>query len=143
MSYIWFWLIVFIVLLVCEIATSSLISIWFCGGALFSILTNITGFSFLVQLIVFVFGSSLLLVLTRPFAKKILKREPLKTNVSTLIGKKAVVTKQINNNLSSGEITINGQVWSAKNIVENEIIEECSNVIIEDIRGVKAVVKSI
>lgn len=142
MNYLWFWLITFVVLLVCEIATSALISIWFCGGALAAVLANLIGFSFPVQMVVFVVFSFILLGLTRPFVKKVIRKEPLKTNVSTIIGKTAVVTKQINNNQSIGEISINGQLWSARNISE-EIIEPETNVIIEEIQGVKAVVKTI
>ncbi len=87
MNYMWFWLVFFVILLICELITSSLISIWFCGGALAALLTEILGLNFLVQLTVFIAVSSVLLFLTRPIAKKVLKKEPLKTNVSTLIGK--------------------------------------------------------
>ncbi len=142
MNYLWFWLITFVVLLVCEIATAALISIWFCGGALAAVLANLMGASFPVQMVVFVVFSFILIGLTRPFVKKVIRKEPLKTNVSTIIGKKAVVTKQINNNQSIGEISINGQLWSARNISE-EIIEPETNVIVEEIQGVKAVVKTI
>ena len=142
MNYMWFWLVSFVVLLVCELMTSSLISVWFCGGAIAALLTEAAGFDFIAQLAVFVVVSFILLVLTRPFAKKVLKKEPLKTNVSTLIGKTAVVTKRINNSTSEGEISVNGQIWSAKTI-DNKTIEPSENVIIEEIQGVKAVVKSI
>ncbi|MCI8806280.1 MAG: NfeD family protein [Clostridiales bacterium] len=142
MNYMWFWLVFFVILLICELITSSLISIWFCGGALAALLTEILGLNFLVQLTVFIAVSSVLLFLTRPIAKKVLKKEPLKTNVSTLIGKKAVVTKQINNSKAEGEIIVDGQFWSAK-ASEDKTIEPSSNVIIEEIQGVKAVVKSI
>lgn len=132
----------FIVLLICELITSSLISIWFCGGALIALFTEILGLNFSVQLTVFIVVSSVLLFLTRPIAKKVLRKEPLKTNVSTLIGKKAVVTKEINNSKAEGEIIVDGQLWSAK-ASEDKTIEPSSNVIIEEIQGVKAVVKSI
>lgn len=142
MNYMWFWLVFFVILLICELITSSLISIWFCGGALAALLAEILGLNFLVQLTVFIAVSSVLLFLTRPIAKKVLKKEQLKTNVSTLIGKKAVVTKQINNSKAEGEIIVDGQFWSAK-ASEDKTIEPSSNVIIEEIQGVKAVVKSI
>jgi len=138
----WFWLISFVVLLVCELITSSLISIWFCGGALFALLAEILGFGFLVQLSIFIAVSSILLFFTGPIARKVLKREPLKTNVSTLIGKRAVVTKRINNGKAEGEIIVDGQFWSAKSS-EDKTIEPSSDVIIEEIQGVKAVVKTI
>ena len=80
------------------------------------------------------------MIITRPLAKKILKKDTLKTNVSSLIGKKAVVTKEIDNTECIGEINVNGQIWSARSF-DDEIIKESSNVVIEDIQGVKAIVK--
>lgn len=142
MSSMWFWVIVFIVLLICELASPALISIWFCGGAVAALISNIAGLGFSFQFLIFLFASLVLLVLTRPFAKKIFKKDPLKTNVSALIGKKAVVTKEIDNDRASGEIIVNGQLWSAK-AMEDVKIKPSSKVVIEEIQGVKAIVKSI
>ncbi len=142
MDYMWFWLIVFVVLLVCELATTALISVWFCGGALFALFADLLGIPFIVQIAVFVAVSIILLVLTRPFVKKISKKEVLKTNVDNLIGKKAMVTRKIDNSQFSGEVNINGQIWSAIS-VDDEIIEPLQTVVVEKIQGVKAVVKSV
>lgn len=142
MDYMWFWLIVFVVLLVCELATTALISVWFCGGALFALFADLLGIPFVVQIAVFVAVSIILLVLTRPFVKKISKKEVLKTNVDNLIGKKAMVTRKIDNSQFSGEVNINGQIWSAIS-VDDEIIEPLQTVVVEKIQGVKAVVKSV
>ena len=139
-NYLIFWLITFIVLLVCELVSSALVSIWFCGGALVAIVANLLSAPFLIQLIIFIVVSAVLLIITRPLAKKILKKDTLKTNVSSLIGKKAVVTKEIDNTECIGEINVNGQIWSARSF-DDEIIKESSNVVIEDIQGVKAIVK--
>ena len=139
-NYLIFWLITFIVLLVCELVSSALVSIWFCGGALVAIVANLLSAPFLIQLIIFIVVSAVLLIITRPLAKKILKKDTLKTNVSSLIGKKAVVTKEIDNSECIGEINVNGQIWSARSF-DDEIIKESSNVVIEDIQGVKAIVK--
>lgn len=139
-NYLIFWLITFIVLIVCELVSSALVSVWFCGGALVAIVANLLSAPFLVQLIIFIVVSAVLLIITRPLAKKILKKDTLKTNVSSLIGKKAVVTKEIDNTECIGEINVNGQIWSARSF-DDEIIKESSNVVIEDIQGVKAIVK--
>lgn len=139
-NYLIFWLITFIVLLVCELVSSALVSVWFCGGALVAIVANLLSAPFLIQLIIFIIVSAVLLIITRPLAKKILKKDTLKTNVSSIIGKKAVVTKEIDNTECIGEINVNGQIWSARSS-DDEIIKESSNVVIEDIQGVKAIVK--
>ena len=82
-----FWLIVFVVLLVIEIATMGLTTIWFAGGALVSFLAAYIGFGVVVQVALFLIVSSLLLVLTRPIAVKFFNQERQKTNVESLIGR--------------------------------------------------------
>lgn len=134
------WLIVFVVMLVGELATTALVSVWFCGGALFALVGNMLGLSVTAQLFIFVFSSLVLFILTRPFSKKIFKKDKLKTNVDSIIGKRAVVTEKINNEECSGAIIIEGKVWTARS-AEDRIIEPKESVTIQEIQGVKAIVK--
>ena len=62
------------------------------------------------------------------------------TNANAIIGKKALVIKQINSIKGTGQIKVNGEVWSAKSSDDN-IIEEGEYVTILNINGVKAVVE--
>ena len=61
-----YWLAIFIVLLIIEIATMGLTTIWFAGGALIAFCAGLVGFGLGVQIGVFVIVSILLLILTRP-----------------------------------------------------------------------------
>ena len=65
-----FWLILFVVLVVIEIATLGLTTIWFAGGSIVAFILAIVGFSLPVQIVAFLVSSNLLLVLTRPIAIK-------------------------------------------------------------------------
>ena len=65
-----YWLIIFVIALIVEIATMGLTSIWFAGGALIAWVFAKIGFGTTVQIVVFVIASLLLLVLTRPIAVK-------------------------------------------------------------------------
>ena len=69
MTYLWIALMV--VLLVTEAATMQFVSIWFAGGALVTAIATMCGANELWQISIFVVGSGILLVLTRPFAKRI------------------------------------------------------------------------
>ena len=60
-----YWLAIFIVLLIIEIMTMGLTTIWFAGGALLAFLAGIAGFGTGVQIGVFIVVSVLLLILTR------------------------------------------------------------------------------
>lgn len=81
------WLIITVILIVVEIITLGLTSIWFAGGAFVAGLISLTGAHWLVQLLVFAVVSTLLFVFTRPFAAKHLMKNVEKTNVDSLIGK--------------------------------------------------------
>ena len=117
-----FWLIVFVVLLVIEIATMGLTTIWFAGGALVSFLAAYIGFGVVTQVILFLIVSILLLVLTRPIAVKFFNQEREKTNVESLIGQKAVVKETVDTLQATGRVEVNGMEWSAKT-EEAEVIE--------------------
>ena len=135
-----FWLIVFVVLLVIEIATMGLTTIWFAGGALVSFLAAYIGFGVVVQVALFLIVSILLLVLTSPIAVKFFNQERQKTNVESLIGQKAVVKEAIDTIQATGRVEVNGMEWSAKTDA-TEIIEADTIVIIKGIQGVKLIVE--
>ena len=135
-----FWLIVFVVLLVVEIATMGLTTIWFAGGALVSFLAAYMGLGVIGQVILFLVVSILLLVLTRPIAIKFFNQERQKTNADRLIGQKAVVKETIDTLQATGRVEVNGMEWSAKTEAV-EVIEVNTIVNIKGIQGVKLIVE--
>lgn len=136
-----FWLIMFVVLLVIEILTMGLTTVWFAGGALVAFVLAYIGFGLPVQIIVFLLISIGLLVLTRPIAMKFFNQERQKTNAESLIGQKAVVIEKIDTLHGTGRAEVNGMEWSAKTDDADMIIEAEEVVIIEGIQGVKLIVK--
>lgn len=136
-----FWLILFVVLLIIEILTLGLTTIWFAGGALVAFILAFVGFDLPVQIIVFLLVSILLLVLTRPVAIKFFNKERQKTNAESLIGQKAVVIEKIDTIHGIGRAEVNGMEWSAKTDEAGQIIEAGEIVVIEGIQGVKLIVK--
>ena len=136
-----FWLILFVVLLVVEIATMGLTTIWFAAGALVAYLSGFIGFSLPVQIIVFLLVSIVLLVLTRPIAVKFFNQERQKTNAESLIGQQAVVLERIDSIHGTGRAEVNGMEWAAKTDDANVIIEAGEVVVIEGIQGVKLIVE--
>ena len=136
-----FWLILFVVLLVIEIFTMGLTTIWFAGGAIIAFVLAYAGFGLPVQIIVFLLVSIGLLVLTRPIAMKFFNQERQKTNAESLIGQKAVVLERIDTLHGIGRAEVNGMEWSAKTDEADVIIEAGEVVVIEGIQGVKLIVK--
>lgn len=136
-----FWLILFVILLIIEIFTMGLTTVWFAGGALVAFVLAYAGFDLPVQIIVFLLVSILLLVLTRPIAIKFFNKERQKTNADSLIGQKAVVLETIDTIHGTGRVEVNGMEWSAKVDEATCIIETGEIVVIEGIQGVKLIVK--
>ena len=136
-----FWLILFVVLLVIEIFTMGLTTVWFAGGALVAFVLAFAGLGLPVQIIVFLLVSILLLVLTRPIAIQFFNKERQKTNADRLIGQKAVVLETIDTLHSTGRVEINGMEWSAKAEDTAAVIEAGTVVSVEGIQGVKLIVK--
>ncbi len=136
-----FWLLMLVVLLVIEFLTLSLTTVWFAGGALVTAIAAELGAPFIVQVVVFLAGSLTVLFLLRPSAVRLYNGKRQKTNVSALIGQEAKVTETVNNKENTGVATINGQEWTARTKDSSVILEEGTWAIIEEISGVKLILK--
>lgn len=136
------WLIICGICLVIEIITTSFLGFWFAVGALIALLVSLVTDNIVVQTVVFVISSSILTFSTKPLLKKILNNnEKIETNAYSIIGKKALVTQEINSASGTGQIKVGTEIWSAKNS-DDEIIPKDSEVEIISIDGVKAIVSS-
>lgn len=135
------WLIALIIFIVIEAVTVTLVSVWFAGGSLVGMLAAALHAPLWLQVVLFLVVSLVLLFYTRPFAMKHFNKDREKTNVSGIIGKQGIVTNEINNLHGEGQVTVGGQEWSARNIVDGEVIPEGSIVTVEEIKGVKLMVR--
>lgn len=136
-----YWLIAFVIFVGIEIATMALTTIWFAGGAFTAFLLALLGVSVEVQLVVFVIVSFLLLFLTRPFAKKYINKNVIKTNADSLIGKQARITAAVDNQKGTGTAVVNGQEWTARAFHDTDLIAAGTMVEIKRIDGVKLMVE--
>ncbi|HIW22169.1 MAG TPA: NfeD family protein [Candidatus Dorea intestinavium] len=137
----YYWIILFLVLLVIEALTMGLTTIWFAGGALVAFLVSLLGGSFALQITAFLLVSILLLVLTRPLAKKHFNQFITPTNAQSLIGKYGLVIEEIDTLKNQGRVEVKGQEWAARTKEEQRIIEKGKTVEILEIKGVHLVVK--
>ena len=134
------WLIISGVCFIAEIATVGFLIFWFGIGALFAMIVSFFTTNIIIQTTVFLITSTIFILATKPLVKKFVDVKKTNTNVFSIIGKKALVIKDIDPIHSSGQIKLNGEVWSAE--TENdEIIKEGSEVEVLKINGVKAIVK--
>ena len=136
----WFiWLAAFVILVGIEIVSMALTTIWFAGGALVAFFLALAGMGAYVQLAAFFIVSCVLLFFTRPLALKYINKNTIKTNVEGLIGKKARVTSDIDNDMAAGAAVVSGQEWTARS-ADGTPIAAGTMVVIKDVNGVKLIV---
>jgi len=134
---IWLWLIIVIFLSFLEVSTVSLVCIWFIASAIVSLVLSIIGIDFYICFSVFVLLGIILMVTTRKTLLKVLKVKKESTNLDRIIGKKGIVTIDINKD-TLGEVKVDGKLWSA---YSNENLEKGTLVKILEIDSVKLHVK--
>lgn len=136
-----FWLIAAGIFFIIEMATIGFLVFWLGIGALLAMVTSFITDNIFIQALVFVITSTLLLIFTRPLVNKFIKiPKEIKTNAYSIIGKKGIVISKINNIEGTGQIKMDGEIWSAKSATDGDIPENTEVEIVE-IDGVKAVVK--
>ena len=135
------WLILLACFLVVEAITVGLTTIWFAGGALVAAIASGLGAGILIQWVLFLIVSLALLIFTRPMAVRYMNKGVPKTNVNSLIGERAVVIQKINNLEQTGQVRINDIEWMARTSSDEVTIPEHAIVTIEDVPGVKLIVK--
>ena len=136
-----FWLVLFVLLLIVEIMTMGLTTIWFAGGALVAFLINFLEVDVWIQVVVFLSVSILLLVLTRPIAMKFFNQDRQKTNADSVVGQKALVIEAFDAARGIGRVEVNGMEWLAKAQHPENSLKVGDCVLIEGIQGVKLIVK--
>lgn len=136
-----FWLAVLVIMLVIEIISLGLTSIWFAGGALVAFIFAMFHAPFIAQVIIFLIVSLVLLIFTRPVAVKYFNKDRVKTNVESMIGRQAIVVSEVDNLQGIGRVTVGGQEWSARTVEDGMILPIGAVVIVKEVNGVKLIVE--
>lgn len=136
-----FWLAVMVIMLVIEIATLGITTIWFAGGALIAFVLAMLNAPFLVQILAFLVVSLILLIFTRPVAVKYFNKDRARTNVESMIGRQAIVVSEVDNLQGIGRVTVGGQEWSARTVRDGIVLQPGAVVIVKAVNGVKLIVE--
>lgn len=135
-----YWLVAMVILTVIECISLGLTTIWFAGGALVAAIAAALGAPVYVQVVLCILVSGILLIFTRPWAMRFLNNRTVKTNAESLVGEIAIVTMEVNNLKSEGQIQIKGSYWTARSTDDSVTIAKDKKVRIEEISGVKCLV---
>ncbi len=135
------WLLVAVILAVGEVLTLSLFIAPFAGGALGAAVISWLGLGDLAAWAVFLIVSAVLLVALRPLARAHSRTPPqLRTGTAALTGRSAVVVERIANHEGVGAIRLDGEVWTARSYLDDDVIPAGEQVEIMEIRGATALV---
>ncbi len=139
MPYVWTFVLIMSVLV--EAATATLTTIWFMPAGFVCLILSLFDVNFAVQVVVFIVLGVAMLVLSKTMFKHKLSAVPkTATNADRIIGAAAVVTSEIDNDLAIGEITVSGQIWTARS-EDGTRIAVGEKVTVLRIEGVKAIVR--
>lgn len=136
------WLAVIVASICIEATTSQLVSIWFAIGGVAALISSLCGGAVWLQCLLFVLVTALTLFATRPFVRKKMSFQKVRTNADRYVGQEAIVLAAIDNAMGVGEIKVRGSVWTARS-ADNSRIEKGSVVQIRSIEGVKMIVEKV
>ncbi len=140
MTYLWIALAV--IMIIAEITTVQLVSVWFVLGALCAAVATIFTDSVLIQLVIFVSVSLGSLLITRPLVKKLkAKIRPTATNANRLIGEIGVMLGDVSFATEVGQVKVKGEIWSVK--TDNPPLKEGDTVRVLAIDGAKLIVEPV
>ena len=142
MIYWWIiWLIIAVIMLVIEIATTGLATLWFAVGAIVAMIMDLCGASVVSQIIVMALVSIVCFILCmiwiKPKLETLRRKNVQKTNADRLIGREGVVIVPFDSINGKGQVKVDGQIWSAK---AEEDFSEGTKITVKAIEGVKLVV---
>jgi membrane protein implicated in regulation of membrane protease activity len=135
------WLIILVALVVIELLTMGLTTIWFAGGALVATVAAVFGAPLLLQIILFLIVSAVLLYFTRPVAVKYFNKDRVRTNAESLVGRQAIVISEIDNLQGIGQVSVGGMEWSARTRQDGIVLPVGTVTVVVAINGVKLIVE--
>ncbi len=136
-----FWLVLAIVMLVGEFITVGFFLITIAAGAILAMLVSLLVPVIWIQVAVFLLSSVLFFFTLKPFMQKLFPvQNETRTAVNRVVGKNAVVLIEINNTNGTGQVKVDGDIWSAKSIT-GAIIPIDAAVIVRKVEGVKVIVE--
>lgn len=137
-----YWIIVLAILIFIEILTLGITTIWFAGGALAAFILSLFYDNLIVEIIVFLVVSLALLYFTRPVVMRQLNSTKSPLEYEGVIGKSAVVIIEVDNMKGLGQVSVDGQEWSARSL-DGSVLNKDTKVRIQGITGTKVIVSAL
>ncbi|HEU5155977.1 MAG TPA: NfeD family protein [Streptosporangiaceae bacterium] len=133
------WIVIAVALGIAEIFTAFLVFGMFAVGALAAAAAAALHANVVVQAVAFAVVSTALLAFLRPIARRHMHSTPkTRTGVDALIGQEALVVQRVD--AHGGRVKIGGEIWSARALHPEQILDPGTAADVIEIRGATAVV---
>ena len=133
------WILLAVILAAGEVMTLGFFLAPFAAGAVLGAVADLAGAGAIVSVLVFLISSTLMFGLLRPVARRHLRTPAqLRTGTAALVGKTATVTTRVD--AGGGAVKLEGEIWTARPYMGDEIFEPGSHVHVVEIRGATALV---
>jgi membrane protein implicated in regulation of membrane protease activity len=133
------WILLAVILAAGEVMTLGFFLAPFAAGALLGAAADIAGAGSVVAILIFLISSGLFFGLLRPVARRHLRTPAqLRTGTAALVGKTATVTTRID--AGGGAVKLDGEIWTARSYLGDEVFEPGSHVHVVEIQGATALV---
>lgn len=138
------WLAVAIILLIVEMLTVNLLTIWFAIAAFIMAPISLLNLPVYAQILIFIgLSVALMIPLKKVYEEKIKPKNMLKDNLTDkLVSESGIVTTTIDNSKNEGQIIVGDIYWKAKSL-NDDIIEKGTKVSIIKIENLHAYVQKI
>ena len=138
------WVIVALVFVIVEIFTTGFAVMCISFGCLFGAAVSLFELDVKWQLLAFAVGTVLAFLTVRPLVYKFFykKGQEVKTNAEALVGRRAIVTERVGDEMHPGRVKVDGDDWKAISL-DAEPIEVGDTVEIVAINSIIVTVKKI
>ena len=138
------WVIVALVFVIVEIFTTGFAVMCISFGCLFGAAVSLFELDVKWQLLAFAVGTVLAFLTVRPLVYKFFykKGQEVKTNAEALVGRRAIVTERVGDEMHPGRVKVDGDDWKAISL-DTEPIEVGETVEIMAINSIIVTVKKI
>ena len=133
------WLVLLVGFIVLEASTVTVVSIWFALGSLVSLVSAMLHAPLWLQIVIFFVVSGVFLFLLRPVVRKYFTPKLQKTNADAIVGTTGLVTEDIDNVRSTGQVKLGAMTWTARS-TSGQNIAAGTLVVADRIEGVKVFV---
>lgn len=133
---LWGWIVLALVFFAAEIFTAGFVLLCFGIGALLAAGAAFLGLGLTWQLLAFIVGSIVAVLLSRPFAERVTSTGPQFLAGDRVLGKRAVVLQTIDPIANTGMVRVDTEEWRAES-VNGDAIPKDSVVEVVGVDGVR------